>query len=120
MTGLYIATVTVTRENRDGRKIETSLSQLVMDPNLRGTTYDAASTQQDTSTTYTVNPQSSSSGFRFKLGFGRSVGAAAGGAAAKGKGSPPGGGGKGGPRAAVVKAVLRVAAVKVAPGGRRW
>lgn len=60
--GLWVATVTVSHENANGHKIETSLSQLIMDPNNRGTSYDAAATQIDTSTTYTVSAASTSSG----------------------------------------------------------
>jgi general secretion pathway protein I len=41
---LWNVTVTVTRTRGDGSKTETKLSQMIMDPSLRGTSYDAAAT----------------------------------------------------------------------------
>lgn len=51
---LWNVTVTVTRTRGDGSKIETKLSQMILDPSIRGTSYDAAATA-------TLSPASSTS-----------------------------------------------------------
>jgi type II secretion system protein I len=41
---LWNVTVTVSRSRGDGSRLETKLSQMIIDPSLRGTSYDAAAT----------------------------------------------------------------------------
>ena len=43
ISNLYTVTVTVTRERSDGTKITSSISQLVLDPTLRGSSQDTVS-----------------------------------------------------------------------------
>jgi type II secretion system protein I len=44
MANLWNVTVTVSRTRADGSRLETKLSQMIIDPSLRGTSYDAAAT----------------------------------------------------------------------------
>ncbi len=64
VANLWNVTVTVTRSRGDGGKLETKLTEMIIDPSIRGTSYDSALTA-------TLMPPSSTGG-----------GAGAGGAAA--------------------------------------
>lgn len=44
LTNLWNVTLTVKRTRGDGSKLETTLSQMIIDPSLRGTSYDSAAT----------------------------------------------------------------------------
>ena len=44
LTNLWNVTLTVKRNRADGSKLETKLSQMIIDPSLRGTSYDSAAT----------------------------------------------------------------------------
>jgi prepilin-type N-terminal cleavage/methylation domain-containing protein len=44
VANLWNVTVTVARHHNDGSKMETKLSRMILDPSLRGTSYDAAAT----------------------------------------------------------------------------
>lgn len=70
VANLWNVTVTVTRTRGDGSKIETKLSQMIVDPSIRGTSYDAAATA-------TLSPASSTSSSSGSSGTaGSSTGAA--------------------------------------------
>lgn len=49
--GLYRVTVTISRPRTDGSRFETQLSQLVLDPTVRGNTTTTSSTTSTTGTT---------------------------------------------------------------------
>jgi general secretion pathway protein I len=55
VANLWTATVTVSRAVGDGSKMETKLSQMIVDPSIRGTSYDSAYTA-------TFSPPSSTGG----------------------------------------------------------
>jgi Tfp pilus assembly protein PilV len=54
VANLWTVTVTVTRSRGDGSKMETKLSQMILDPSIRGTSFDSAYTA-------TLSPPSSTS-----------------------------------------------------------
>jgi general secretion pathway protein I len=59
ITGLWSVTVRVYKDRVDGSKVEASLSQLVLDPSMRGSTFDAALIAGSDTTTGTDSSSSS-------------------------------------------------------------
>jgi hypothetical protein len=87
VSGLWDVTVRVTRQRPDGRKIEVALSQMVLDPSLRGSTLDiaaaaAANSSNSSSSSSSTGSSSSSSSTPSSSGTGKS--AAGSGGASKG------------------------------------
>jgi general secretion pathway protein I len=62
LQNLWNVTVTVTRTRGDGTKTETKLSQMIMDPSLRGTSYDAAATAAAATSSSGSSPSGTGSG----------------------------------------------------------
>jgi general secretion pathway protein I len=75
VTNLWNVTVTVTRARGDGSKLETKLSQMIIDPSIRGTNLDSAYTA-------TLSPPSSTSS-----GSGSSSGGSSGSSGSSGSGA---------------------------------
>ena len=61
VTGLYSITVHVSRSRRDGSRVETALSQMVLDPSLRGSVGNVAASPSSASTSSSSGSSSSSS-----------------------------------------------------------
>jgi general secretion pathway protein I len=61
ITGLWNVTVKATRQRSNGSKIECSLSQMVLDPSIRGTTFDAATSPNTSTNSSSASSNSSSS-----------------------------------------------------------
>jgi prepilin-type N-terminal cleavage/methylation domain-containing protein len=104
VTGLWTVRVRVTRQAPDGSRVESTLSQMLLDPSLRGTNADAAATASSTSTESATTGQSgSSSSSSSSTGGATSGSGASGGSAPSGQGggatgggsAPAGGGGSG-------------------------
>jgi hypothetical protein len=81
VANLWTVTIHVTRARKDGKKVETSLAQMVLDPSVRGSTFD------------TVSISSSSSGSGGQGGSSPSGGSST--PSSGGTSTPAGGGGGG-------------------------
>lgn len=98
--GLYNVTIIVSRKRPDGTTLETSLSQMVLDPKMVGSVHDEPPTIGSTTTdAESVGGAASSSSSSSSGGSGASSGgsgASSGGSGSSGGGASSGGGGRGG------------------------
>jgi hypothetical protein len=92
VSGLWQIQIKAGRQRSDGTRVESSVSQLVLDPSLRGSSADAAATAQAAADS--TSSDSSSSGSQAGGSGGASQGAG-GAAASKGASSKGGSGAKG-------------------------
>jgi hypothetical protein len=98
VANLWTVTVHVTRTRKDGNNLETSLTQMIVDPSIRGSTFDTVSISSSSSSGSGSQGGSSSSGGTSTPASGGTTtpaGGAGGGAAKGGTTTPGAGAGKG-------------------------